>query len=118
MCTTTGAAARQTKDRGNCYLLTGQFLERAQSHRNTVDENKRCNEQVAHLEKLGAIVGAVFAVGRQHEQWRYRKSLVDLAWSKTPSMHGHSMRENREIHWLPASDGAAGRKGKAKAVIQ
>jgi len=61
---------------------------------------------------------AVCAVGRQHEQWRYRKSLVDLAWSKTPSMHGHSMRENREIHWLPASDGAAGRIGKAKAAIQ
>ena len=59
---------------------------------------------------------AVCAVGRQHEQWRYRKSLVDLAWSKTPSMHGHSMRENREIRWLPASDGAAGRIGKAKAV--
>jgi len=39
-----------------------------------------------------------------------------VAWSKTPSMHGHSMRENREIRWLPASDGAAGRIGKAKAV--
>lgn len=61
---------------------------------------------------------AVFAVGRQHDQWRYRKSLGDLAWSKTPSMHGHSMRENREIHWLPASDGVAGRIGKAQAVIQ
>lgn len=60
----------------------------------------------------------VFAVGRQHDQWRYRKSLVGSAWSKTPSMHGHSMRENREIHWLPASDGAAGRNGKAKAVIR
>ena len=60
----------------------------------------------------------VLAIGRQHDPWRYRKSLVDLAWSETPSMHGHSMRENREIHWLPASDGAAGRKGKAKAIIQ
>jgi len=60
----------------------------------------------------------VLAIGRQHEQWRNRKSLVDLAWSKTPSMYGHSMRENREIHWLPVSDGAAGCTGKAKAVIQ
>jgi hypothetical protein len=58
----------------------------------------------------------VYAVGRQHAQWRYRKPLDDLAWSKTPSMHGHSMCENREIRWLPASDGAAGRIGKAKAV--
>jgi len=61
---------------------------------------------------------ALCAVGRQHDQWRYRKSLIDLAWSKTPSMYGHSMRENREIHWLPANDGETGRKGKAKAVIQ
>jgi hypothetical protein len=60
----------------------------------------------------------VLATGRQHDQGRYRESLVDLAWSKTPGMHGHFMRENREIHWLPAGDGAAGRKGKAKAVIQ
>lgn len=46
---------------------------------------------------------AVYADGRQHDQWRYRKSLGDLAWSKTPGMHGHSMRENREIRWLPAA---------------
>ena len=60
----------------------------------------------------------VLATGRQHDQARYRKFLVDLAWSKTPSMHGHSVRENREIRWLPADDGEAGRNGKAKVVIQ
>ena len=57
---------------------------------------------------------AVFAGGRQHDQWRYRKSRVDLAWSKTPSMHGHSMRENREIHWLPAAMVLQDAKGRLR----
>jgi hypothetical protein len=61
---------------------------------------------------------AVHTCGRQNDQERYREQLGDPARSKTPRMRGHSMRENREIHWLPAVDGEAGRKGKAKAVIQ
>ena len=61
---------------------------------------------------------AVRADGRQYDQRRYRESLADLAWSKTPRMHGHFMRENREIRWLPAADGDAGRNGKAEAAIQ
>jgi len=35
-----------------------------------------------------------------------------------PGMCGLSMRENREVHWLPALDGEAGRKGKAKATTR
>ena len=60
---------------------------------------------------------AVHVSGRQHDQERHRKFLGDPARSKTPRMPGLSVRENREVHWLPALNGEAGRGGKAKAVI-
>ena len=39
---------------------------------------------------------AVDRSGRQHRPQRYRELLADPARSKTPCMHGISMRENRE----------------------
>ena len=40
---------------------------------------------------------AVDRSGRPHRLQRYRELLADPARSKTPCMHGISMRENREI---------------------
>jgi hypothetical protein len=45
---------------------------------------------------------AVDRSGRQHRLQRYRELWVDPARSKTPCMHGISMRENREIPYLSA----------------
>jgi len=59
---------------------------------------------------------AVHVSGRQHDQERQREFQVDPARSKTPRMCGLSVRENREVPWLPALDGEAGRRGKAKAT--
>jgi RNA-directed DNA polymerase len=44
---------------------------------------------------------------------RHRKCLQDSAQSKTPGMHGNSMRENRETPSTPAGEDAAGRLEKA-----
>jgi len=44
---------------------------------------------------------AVDRSGRPHRPQRYRKLLADPARSKTPSMHGISMRENREVPHPP-----------------
>jgi RNA-directed DNA polymerase len=68
-----------------------------------------------HIER-GA--DAVHVSGRQHDQARYRECLVDPARSQTPRMRGIFMRENREVPWLPALDGEAGRGGKAEAKSQ
>jgi RNA-directed DNA polymerase len=43
-----------------------------------------------------------------------RQPLFDAAESKTPSMRGNSMRENRETQATPSPDGGGGRSGKAK----
>jgi RNA-directed DNA polymerase len=43
-----------------------------------------------------------------------RELPFDAAESQTPSMRGNSMRENREAHGAPSSDGGGGRSGKAK----
>ena len=51
--------------------------------------------------------------GRQHLTARYSEHRQDPAWSETHSMHGSSMRGNREIPGLPISDGWMGRGGKA-----
>ena len=59
---------------------------------------------------------AVHVRGRPHDQERQREFLGDPARSKTPRMRGLSVRENREVPWLPALDGGAGRRGKAKAA--
>jgi hypothetical protein len=45
---------------------------------------------------------AVDRSGRPHHRPRYRELPADPARSKTPSMHGISMRENREVPHLPA----------------
>jgi len=46
------------------------------------------------------------------------ESSGDPAGSETPCMRGISMRENREIPWVPTADGAVGRIGKAMAAIR
>src|SRR5574341_1432336 len=57
---------------------------------------------------------AVEVGGRPHPRRRYRKTSRSPARSETPSMPGHTSRENRESPWSPAADGAAGRIGKSK----
>ncbi len=56
---------------------------------------------------------AVRRRGRQHPVHRYREMLRDPARSQTPSRHGNTSRENREIPCLPAVDEMAGRVGKS-----
>ncbi len=41
-----------------------------------------------------------------------------LAWSRTPCMYGTTLRENREIPWLPTEDGRLGRIGKSKDALR
>ena len=55
---------------------------------------------------------AVVLVGRPHASARKGERVGDPARSKTSDMRGNSMRENREIPYPPAADGAAGRAGK------
>jgi RNA-directed DNA polymerase len=57
---------------------------------------------------------AVEASGRPHLGRRYRETPRSPARSETPSMSGHTSRENRESLWSPVADGAAGRIGKSK----
>ena len=57
---------------------------------------------------------AVEEGGRPHPVRRYRKTRWSPARSETPSMSGHTLRENRESPWSPVADGAAGRIGKSK----
>jgi RNA-directed DNA polymerase len=61
---------------------------------------------------------AVSASGRPHLRPRHGKRSGGLARSKTPSMHRHTSRENREVPCLPVRDGAAGRGGKSKDISQ
>ena len=57
---------------------------------------------------------AVEEGGRPHPARRQRKTRRSPARSETPSMSGHTSRENRESLWSPVADGAAGRIGKSK----
>jgi hypothetical protein len=57
---------------------------------------------------------AVSRSGRQHGRRRYREPPDGPARSQTPRTCEVFLRENREIHELPAADGAAGRIGKAE----
>ena len=57
---------------------------------------------------------AVEVRGRPQSGRRYREMPGDPAWSETPSMHGNTSRENREIPCPPAADDVAGRVGKSK----
>ena len=59
---------------------------------------------------------AVEEGGRPHPARRYCKTRGSPARSETPSMPGHTSRENRESLWSPVADGAAGRIGKSKDV--
>ena len=56
---------------------------------------------------------AVEEGGRPHPARRYRETRWGSARSETPSMLGHTSRENRERLWLPVADGATGRVGKS-----
>ena len=47
---------------------------------------------------------AVRRSGRPYPAHRHREMLWDPARSETPSTHGDTSHENREIHWLPAKD--------------
>src|SRR5208283_5919815 len=57
---------------------------------------------------------AVGESGRPHPGHRQRKMPWNPARSKTPRMHGNTLRENRESLCLSAADGAADRIGKSK----
>ena len=57
---------------------------------------------------------AVGGSRRPHPERRHRKVRWSPARSETPSMHGHTSRENRESLRSPAADGTAGRVGKSK----
>jgi len=56
---------------------------------------------------------AVEEGGRPHPARRYRQTRWSPARSETPSMPGHTSRENRESPWSPVGDGPAGRVGKS-----
>lgn len=59
---------------------------------------------------------AVRRSGRPHSVRRQRKTRRGSARSETPSMCGHTSRENRESPGLLVADGATGRVGKSKDV--
>jgi hypothetical protein len=61
---------------------------------------------------------AVPVSGRPQLRPRPGKRFGDLARSKTPGMHRHTSRENREVPCVPVRDGAAGRGGKSKDIRQ
>jgi len=56
---------------------------------------------------------AVEEGGRPHPARRHRKTRRSPARSETPSMPGHTSRENRESPWSPVVDGTAGRVRKS-----
>ena len=75
-------------------------------------------ENMTLLCKQQALQGAdaLEISGRQHWVYRYRKVHQDPARSKTPSMHGTTLRGNREIPRLSAGERTADRVGKSKDV--
>jgi RNA-directed DNA polymerase len=56
---------------------------------------------------------AVEEGGRPHPARRHCETRRSPARSQTPSMPGHTSRENRESPWLPVVDGTAGRVRKS-----
>ncbi len=56
---------------------------------------------------------AVRRSGRLHPARRYRETRRDPARSETLCTYGNTSHENREVLWLPAAVGAAGRVGKS-----
>jgi RNA-directed DNA polymerase len=59
---------------------------------------------------------AVEESGRLHPVHRYREVPWSPARSETPSTHGNTSRENREIPCSPEANGVSGRVGKSKDV--
>lgn len=57
---------------------------------------------------------AVGVSGRPHPGRRHRKTFRNPARSKTPRMHGNTLRENRDGLGPSAADGVAERVGKSK----
>ena len=57
---------------------------------------------------------AVGRGGRPYPVRRHCETRRSSARSETPSMYGHTSRENRESLWSPLADGARGRIGKSK----
>ena len=57
---------------------------------------------------------AVEVCGRQNRAHRYREMRLSPARSETPSTHGNTSHENREVLCPLAADGAVGRVGKSK----
>jgi hypothetical protein len=70
--------------------------------------------RVFSRENLLRSADAVRRSGRPHPARRQRKTRRSSARSETPSMPGHTSRENREGLWLPLTDGVRGRTGKSK----
>jgi|SRR5216684_4696720 len=50
---------------------------------------------------------AVRRSGRPYSVRRHRETRRSSARSETPSMYGHTSRENRESPWSPLADGAS-----------
>ena len=73
-------------------------------------------ENMTLLRKQQALLGAdaLEISGRQHQVYRHRKVHQDPARSETPSMHGTTLRGNREIPRLSAGERTVGRVGKSK----
>ena len=59
---------------------------------------------------------AVEEGGRPRPARRHRETRRSPVRSETPSMPGHTSRENRESPWSPAVDGIAGRVRKSMDV--
>ena len=59
---------------------------------------------------------AVGESGRLHQAHRYRERRLGPTRSETPCTYEHTSRGSREVPWMPAADGAAGRVGKSKDV--
>jgi RNA-directed DNA polymerase len=57
---------------------------------------------------------AVGGSGRPHPACQYRETRRDPARSETPCTYGHTLHENREVPWVPATKAVAGRVGKFK----
>ena len=70
--------------------------------------------RVFSRENLLRSADAVRRSGRPHPARRQRKTQRSSARSETPSMPGHTSRENREGLWSPLVDGTRGRAGKSE----
>jgi hypothetical protein len=72
--------------------------------------------RVSSRENFHPRADALMLCGRPQHPDENGELGMSSARSKTPSMRGHSMRENRESLVLPERDGRTGRTGKAGAA--